>query len=239
MVLTLVNTPVEGQVTPIYQVAEVNVDAIIITGEVADFDGDTVSYQWMLGSEVLDSGTAAAPAGGAAVSVDDLVIPAGDSRFPLGIHQVDLEVSDGVNPSVTVSATVDVKDSTAPTIAPTASTTLLWPPFHQLVPVTIWANAADNGGGLITLAVTVESDEPHCWWCGRRCGHHCGHWQVADWYIDSVDNSTGVIHLRLRSERFPWGDGRVYTITVTATDEVGNSSSATVEVRVPHDRRRR
>ena len=48
-----------------------------------------------------------------------------------------------------------------------------------------------------------------------------------------------MIHLRLRAERYAWGDGRVYTITITATDESGNQSSATVAIRVPHDRRKR
>lgn len=239
MVLTLENTPAEGQVAPTYQVAEIGVDAIIITGDVADFDGDIVTYQWVMDGAVLDSGTVPAPAGGAVAAIEDLCIAAGDSRFPLGTHQVDLVVSDGVNASSTVSATVVVKDSTAPTVAPTASTTLLWPPFHQLVPVTIWANAADNGGGVITLSVDVATDEEECHWCHRRCGRHCSHWTVADWYVDSIDNDTGAIHLRLRAERWPWGDGRVYTVTVTGTDESGNSSAGTVEIRVPHDKRRR
>jgi hypothetical protein len=107
------------------------------------------------------------------------------------------------------------------------------------VPITIWANAFDNGGGSIILAVEVDSDEPTCWWCGRRCGHHCSHWSAADWHVDSIDNVTGEIHLRLRAERYGWGDGRVYTITITATDELANQSTAQVEVRVPHNLRRR
>jgi hypothetical protein len=239
MTLTVSNTPPEGQVAPTSQDVQIGVDAIIVTGEVADFDGDTVTYQWVKGGVVLDSGTAHPPAGGAAVAIDDLTIPAGDPRFPLGTYEITLVVSDGVNPPATsTAAAVTVKDTMAPTLAPTASTTLLWPPNHQLVPVTIWANAADNGGGLITLAASVRSDEPECQWCHRRCGHHCSHWPVADWYIDSINNSTGEIHLRLRAERFAWGDGRVYTVTITATDQSGNSSSATVEIRVPHDRRR-
>ena len=238
MVLTLADTPPEAQLAPTNQVVEVNVDAIIITAEVADFDGGNLQYQWRKGGEVLDSGTIAVPADGTAVSVDDLLIAAGDPRFPLGTHEVQFEVSDGVNPPVTVAATVEVKDTTGPTLAPTASTTMLWPPNGRLWPVTVWANAEDNGGGLITLGVTVESDEPPCTHCGHRCGGHCG-WRDPDWYIDSVDNETGVIQLRLRAERYAWGDGRVYTITITATDESANQSTATVAVRVPHDRRRR
>jgi hypothetical protein len=239
MTLTVANSPPEAQVTPTHQVVQVNLDAIIITAEVADFDGDELSYQWLKGGQVLDSGTVTAPANGTAVSVDDLVIAAGDPRFPLGVHEVQFEVSDGVNPAVTVTATVEVKDTTAPTLTPTASTTMLWPPNGMLRPVTIWANAFDNGGGLITLTVNVQSDEPTCGHCGRRCGRHCGHWAQADWYIDSIDNETGVIRLRLRAERLGRGDGRVYTITITATDQSSNQTSASVEVRVPHDRKKK
>ena len=53
----------------------------------ADFDGDTLSYQWLKGGEVLDSGTITPPAGGDAVSIEDLVIAAGDPRFPLGLQR--------------------------------------------------------------------------------------------------------------------------------------------------------
>jgi len=54
-----------------------------------------------------------------------------------------------------------------------------------------------------------------------------------DYYIDSVDDDTGVIELRLRSEREGKGFGRVYKVTVTATDESGNQSSAVVRILCP------
>jgi hypothetical protein len=41
--------------------------------------------------------------------------------------------------------------------------------------------------------------------------------------------------VNLRAERMGNGDGRVYTITIEATDASGNSSQETVEVIVPHD----
>jgi hypothetical protein len=100
---------------------------------------------------------------------------------------------------------------------------MLWPPNHQLIPITIQANAEDNSGGPVTLDVEVTSNEP----------------DEADWVIDSVDSTTGEIQLRLRAERSGSGDGRVYTVTITATDEADNSSTAIVEIRVPHDKRKK
>jgi hypothetical protein len=237
MTLTLSNTPPAAQPGSLSQVVEIGVDPIIITGEVADFDGDALSYQWVKNGQVLASGTITPPAGGEAVSIEDLALDAGDPRFPIGIHTVQLVVNDNVNPPVIVTTTVEVKDMSAPTLTPTASTTMLWPPDGRLRPVTIWANAVDNGGGPITLTVGVQSDEPACTHCGRRCGGHCG-CREPDWYIVSVDNNTGVIQLRLRAERLPRGDGRVYTITITAADQGGNQTSASVLVRVPHDLRK-
>jgi hypothetical protein len=43
-------------------------------------------------------------------------------------------------------------------------------------------------------------------------------------------------HFQLRAERMGGGDGRVYTITYTATDDSGNSTTEIAEVRVPHNR---
>jgi hypothetical protein len=45
--------------------------------------------------------------------------------------------------------------------------------------------------------------------------------------------------VELRAERSGSGQGRVYTVTITASDLSGNQSTATVDVRVPHDRRKK
>jgi len=51
----------------------------------------------------------------------------------------------------------------------------------------------------------------------------------ADWTV--VDAH----HVQLRAERSGGGDGRVYSITITATDSAGSSSATTVMVTVPRD----
>lgn len=223
MSLELLNTPPAVSVNPTSQTVEINIDAILITGTVADFDADSLTYEWSKDGTTLESGTVN-PTTEGPYDLLDLVIPAGDSRFPLGIHTVTLQVSDGTNVK-TVTAEVTVQDATLPTLAPTPSVSMLWPPDNTLRPVTIYANAADNSGGTITLGAAVACNEEPAT-------------SEPDWYIDTIDNAAGTISLRLRAARLGKGDGRNYTVTVTATDESGNQSSSTVTICVPHDRRK-
>ncbi len=231
MVLTIQNSPPEAQPAPSYQVAEFGIDPIIVVTDVSDFDGDTLSYEWLKDSGVLDSGTATTIQGGDVVALPDLVVPAGDPRFLLGIHQIELKVSDGINDAVSAFVSVQVIDTTAPSLSPVPSVTILWPPNHKLVPVTIEANAFDNGGGGIDLEVEVQSSEPPD---SDGDGN-----TIPDFYIDSVDDETGVIEVRLRSERSGKGDGRIYTISIVATDASGNQSVAVAEILAPHDKRKK
>ena len=57
--------------------------------------------------------------------------------------------------------------------------------------------------------------------------------------IEAIDHATGLVQLQLRSERAGKRDGRTYTITITATDESGNSSTAVLDILAPHDRRKK
>ncbi|MBN2272123.1 MAG: hypothetical protein JXN61_16030 [Sedimentisphaerales bacterium] len=233
MVLTVNNSPPEAQPGPAKQTVQVGVDPIVVIADVADFDGDILDYVWLKNGEILGSGIIATTPGGDPVAIPDLVIPPGDARFPVQEepHVIVLEVSDGVNAPVSPSVLVTVIDTQAPTLSPLPSATILWPPNHELQPVTIAANAFDNGGGAITLAVTVVSSEPPD---TDGDGN-----TIPDYYIDSIDDATGIIELRLRSERSGTGDGRTYTITITATDESGNFSEAVVSIRAPHDKRKK
>jgi PKD repeat protein len=40
-------------------------------------------------------------------------------------------------------------------------------------------------------------------------------------------------YVRLRAERYELGKGRIYTVTITATDAAGNTSKQTIEITVP------
>ena len=75
----------------------------------------------------------------------------------------------------------------------------------------------------MTVALSVSSNEPVN---GTGDGNTAPDWQIVNEHL-----------VRLRAERAGNGTGRVYTITITATDSAGESSSADVAVSVPHDRR--
>jgi hypothetical protein len=88
--------------------------------------------------------------------------------------------------------------------------------------VKVFYKASDNCGPVTTvLSVTSnedqlkdpEEDEPG-----------------SDYQV--LDNHT----VKLRAARSGAGNGRIYTITITATDASGNVSAETVTVLVPHDR---
>ena len=223
MLLTLLNTPPSVVVTPSLQTVEIGVDPIDITGTVADFDADALSYRWLKNGVELASGTVTPPTDGGPWEGLDLTFDASDPRFPLGTHQVTLEVTDGKGAPVTKTAEVIVADSQVPTLAPASNVSMLWPPDHTLRPVTILANAWDGSGEPVTLAATVQ--------CNEDDGG-----SAPDWTAPVITG--GEISLSLCAERSGKGSGRVYTIRITATDTSGNQSSAEVEVCVPHDRRK-
>jgi hypothetical protein len=242
MELTINNSPPHVNAQPNTQTVEIGVDPILVQGQVSDFDGDTVTYEWKKGADVLASGSVATVLYGDPVSIPDLYIEAGDTRFPLGEHSIDLVVSDGVNDPVTVTVLVTVQDTTGPSLGPVTcpATGILWPPNHKLEPITVCSYAFDNDwSGSITLDVRVESSEPpdadadgntipdvvyipdqaNCWSWDAETG--------------------GTINLELRSERQGTGDGRTYTIFITATDASGNFTEASLEVIAPHDKRKK
>jgi VCBS repeat-containing protein len=42
-------------------------------------------------------------------------------------------------------------------------------------------------------------------------------------------------HVNLRAQRLGSGNDRIYTVTITCTDDVGQSTNQAVTVTVPHD----
>ena len=132
--------------------------AVILTGDVSDFDGDTLSYEWKEGDNVLCSGSVDTIAGGTIVEIPDDCSVTG---MGLGIHEIVLQVNDGINATVSSNTvTVEIIDTTKPTLAPVANSYLLWPPNHIMVDIVIAANASDNSGDPVALSATVSSNEP-------------------------------------------------------------------------------
>jgi hypothetical protein len=199
--------------------------SVSLAGQVSDFDGDLLKYSWKEGADVLCSGTVQALPVGAPVNLpDDACVVSG---FALGDHTIILEVSDGINDPVVSTIIVTIIDNSAPTLAPEADKMILWPPNHGMVNVTIAANAADNSG-LVVLSAVVSSNEAQ---------EGLGDGDTApDWTEPVIDQVNGVITLQLRAERSGSGNGRTYTIMVTATDAAGNASMENVKIIVPHDK---
>ena len=90
-----------------------------------------------------------------------------------------------------------------------------------MTPVTTTVLASDITDDDLDLLLEVTSNEPR----GADTD-----WQV----VDTIDG----FEVSVRAQRDGSGRGRAYTIAVTATDDSGNSATATAEVTVAHDRRR-
>lgn len=163
---------------------------------------------------VLVNGAPSAPG----ITVTQVPV-AGSLLYGVGDHLIALTATDAGGNSSSCQFTLTVKDSIAPLITNAAADPAeIWPPNLQMRSVTIDYTATDNCGP-VTTTLSVTSNEPVT---GGLNGH-----LAPDWVI--VDNH----QVKLRAERNPLGDGRTYTIAITATDSSGNSSTQEVSVRVP------
>jgi uncharacterized delta-60 repeat protein len=141
-------------------------------------------------------------------------------NFPVGVTTVNATATNGISPDATCSFTVSVVDNTPPVISNASpSVSILSPANHTMRNVTINYDVIDECP--LTAVLTVSSNEPVN---GVGDGDTDPDWVVIDDH-----------HVQLRAERSAAGSGRIYTITITATDGSGNSDVKMVEVRVPHD----
>lgn len=116
-------------------------------------------------------------------------------------------------PENSASASIGVSDP-PPVISGLAiSSPTLWPPNHMMIPETLSYSVATtcDPNPALTLAVTSNQADAD---------------SSPDWIIDDPH------HLLLEAERSA-PQSRIYTITVTATDSAGASSSGSLNVQVP------
>jgi hypothetical protein len=113
-------------------------------------------------------------------------------------------------------------DASAPTIAMPMTGASLWPANHKMVRVAQGIGASDDLDSLPTLEVSVTSSEP-------VTGPDDD--TTPDWVVSP--NGDGTFDVWVRAERRGSGDGRVYTITATATDACGKTTTETRTVSVP------
>ena len=133
--------------------------------------------------------------------------PASGSFFRLGSHSVILTTASGQKCSFTVMVT----DNESPYVSPlTLNRERLWPANDKLKRVSVNYYVSDNAGDVKTV-LTVASNATD---------------GVKDFEI--IDNNA----LRLKASRLPDGAPRIYTITITATDDAGNKTVRTTSIAV-------
>jgi len=184
----------------------------------SDPEGDALTVVWLV------NGT---PAATNTVPAREAGLPAMDSfteTLPLGTNLIEVMVTDAGNNTVSCLTKIVVVDTTPPVIvSASADPSTLWPPNHKLVNVTIHARVTDTCSDTTWKIIKVTSNEP-------ENGHGDGN-TSPDWII------TGDHTLKLRAERSGQGHGRIYTITLQATDAAGNvSEKKRVTVTVPKSR---
>jgi Big-like domain-containing protein/Calx-beta domain-containing protein len=167
------------------------------------------------------SGTVTFGAGNSTAAVN--VTPLTDCAIE-GPETVQFTVTAGAgylvgSPSSATGTITNTPDPTPPVISGvSASPSTLSPPNHQMEDVTINYSATDNCGSASCVISNITSNQPIN---GTGDGDTAPDWEFVDEH-----------HVRLRSERSN-GVTRVYTITITCTDAVGNISTTQVQVTVP------
>ena len=183
------------------------------------------------GVSALDPAVQAFLAGASSDDVCDPAVSLGDDApgfFSLGSTDVTFTATDDAGKVAECVATVDVADTTPPTISMSLDPDRLWPPSHELKEITATVDVEDVCDPVPGFVLTsVASDEPDN---GKGDGNTTNDIQGAAF-------GTPDVTLHLRSERSGRGSGRIYTVVYTASDGSGNTADATATVTVPHDRR--
>jgi hypothetical protein len=149
-----------------------------------------------------------------------IIDPPSGSFFPKGTNLVTCTATDPSTNVTVKTFPVIVNDIEPPAIqSVTPSQNSLWPPNHNMIPITVSVVATDNCAIESEKIVSVTSNESVN---ARGDGNTSPDWTV-----------TGDLTLELRAERSGTGDGRVYTITVEVTDTSENKSQKAATVTVP------
>jgi hypothetical protein len=194
-------------------------ESVTYTATVTDADGDAVEVVWSLnGQEVqVDQIPAGNPTSGAELEYTGVL--------PEGVNTLTVTATDSEGAVSSCSSTITVTDTTPPVIvSASVNQKELWPVNHKMIPVRVSAVATDTCGEATWKIISITSSETED---AKGSGN-----TAPDWLI------TGDATANLRAERSGTNKaGRVYTITIQATDEAGNvSAPATVTVKVPHSR---
>lgn len=127
--------------------------------------------------------------------------------------------------TASASAQIQLCDQPPDCSRAAASLSSLWPPNHKLVPIAIEGVTQPQNEPVIVTVTSVTQDEPI---------NGLGDGDTAP---DAQLQGAGRPVL-IRSERSGLGNGRLYRISFTGTDDRGGSCTGAVQVCVPHDQGR-
>ncbi len=181
----------------------------------SDPEGDALSVVWTInGTPAATNTVPARPAGSPAM--DTLT-----ETLPLGTNVVLVSVTDSAGNDVSCFSQIVVVDTTPPVVVSAeANPSVLWPPNHKLVAVTVRALVTDTCSATTWKILSVTSNQAVN---AKGSGHTSPDWAI-----------TGDHTLKLRAERSGTDGDRIYTITLQAKDAAGNlSQTKAVTVTVP------
>jgi probable HAF family extracellular repeat protein len=140
--------------------------------------------------------------------------PKAGTVLPSGQYSIAVTVTDASGNTTPVNVPLIIADTTPPVIQSlAASPSVLSPPNHQLVAVTVSAVVSDNcDPSPVAKIVSIT--------CSEAC-------------FPSDIQVTGNLTANLAASKDSSGTTRTYTITVQAADASGNSSTGQVTVAVP------
>src|SRR5436190_6048759 len=131
------------------------------------------------------------------------------------------------NSATPKSRTVNVVDTSLPTITLNGQTPTLWPPDHKYQTFNVSdfvasvSDSCDTGLSVNDVVISqVTSDEP------ENSGEDGN-------TLNDIVIGDGCKSVQLRAERKGGGNGRVYTITFSVRDSSGNVATATARILVP------
>lgn len=142
--------------------------------------------------------------------------PAAGTMLPKGQSVITVTATDAAGNRSSAYIGLTIADTTPPVIQSlTATPDVLSPPNGKLVPVTVSVSATDNcDAAPVSQLISITCSDPTA--------------GPSDMQI------TGPLTAKLAAAKAPSGYARVYTLTIQSTDASGNSSTASVNVTVPH-----
>ena len=142
------------------------------------------------------------------------------SKYLYGHFNVTLPSVTGTYGNTEIYGDIERLDVTPPVLGVTATPTTLWPPNGKKVPINVRVSVSDEYDPAPEIRLeSLTANEP------------LAPGEISDAQLGKDDRQFNLAAKRAASSR----DGRVYTMTYSATDASGNKATAATTVVVPHD----